>query len=129
MIFLSLEEAIAIHRVLINLHGGAHGLRDEGPLASALAQPAATFGGTYLHRDPFEMAAAYAYHLSLNHPFLDGNKRIAAVSMGAFLGANGHEVSFNQAELVAAMLALAEGRLDKPALTAWIRQQARTESR
>ncbi len=120
MIFLSRVEVLRLHQVLIHLHGGSHGLRDEGLLDSALAQPEASFGGAYLHPTVAEMAAAYAFHLVKNHPFVDGNKRTAATAMGAFLWANGHEVVFDQGELVATMMALADGRLDKAAVAAWI---------
>jgi death-on-curing protein len=75
---------------LIDLFGGLHGVRGERLLDSALAQPEATFAGEYLHGDVWEMAAACADHLCSNHPFLDGNKRIAAAAMGTFLGVNGH---------------------------------------
>ena len=123
MIFLSKSEVINLHRLLIELHGGSHGLRDSGLLSSALAQPEASFGGEYLRATLHEKAAAYAFHLVKNHPFVDGNKRIAATAMGAFLNVNGAEAEFDQAELVAAILAVAEGRLEKAALAAWIRDR------
>lgn len=62
----------------IDLYGGAHGIRDLGLLQSALAMPSAGFGGEFFHIDIFEMAAAYAFHIAQNHPFLDGNKRTAS---------------------------------------------------
>ena len=86
MKFLSRRFVVAYQARLIDLFGGLHGIRDEDLLDSALAQPEATFEGEYLHGDVWEMAAAYGFHLCSNHPFLDGNKRIAAVAMGTFLG-------------------------------------------
>jgi death-on-curing protein len=70
------------------------------------------------------MAAAYGFHLATNHPFVDGNKRVAAVAMGAFLGANGAPLRVDEAELVATIRAVAEGRLDKAGLSAWLRARA-----
>lgn len=99
MSFVDVESVVAIHAVLIERFGGTLGLRDEGLLRSALAQPQATFGGVPLHEDVFEMAAAYAYHLCANHPFLDGNKRIAATVMGTFLSVNGVDASFDESLL------------------------------
>jgi death on curing protein len=111
-----------LHARLIDLFGGGHGLRDEGLLESALAQPMAEFDGTPLHTDVFEMAAAYGFHLCRNHPFLDGNKRIAAVAMGTFLRLNGVDARFDEVSLYAAIMAVADGRLDKAGLTAWLRK-------
>ena len=83
--FLSLENILEIHQIQIGEFGGNPGLRDVGLLRSAAAMPAAQFGGQYLHDDLYEMAAAYLYHLALNHPFVDGNKRVAAMAADIFL--------------------------------------------
>ena len=122
MTFLSREEILRVHARLIDVYGGAHGVRDEGLLASALAQPEATFDGAFLHGDLAEMAAAYAFHLTRNHPFLDGNKRIALAAMLVFLDINGRPLEVTQEALYAAMIALAEGRLSKGGLTEWLRE-------
>ncbi len=87
--FLQVEDVLLFHRDQIDLYGGEHGVRDMGLLESAVAQPNAGFGGQYLHEDLFEMAAAYLFHLVKNHPLVDGNKRIGAVSALAFLKLNG----------------------------------------
>lgn len=121
MIFPSREEVLRIHAQLIDRYGGPGGLRDEGLLLSALAQPQATFDGHFLHTDIWEMAAAYAFHLCQNHAFVDGNKRIALAVMLVFLELNDHPVHADPAELFAVMLALAEGRLTKAALAEWLR--------
>ena len=120
-VFLTVEEVLAIHRDQIERYGGAQGLRDLGLLQSALAAPLATFAGEYLHRDLFEMSAAYLFHLASNHPFLDGNKRVGAVAALVFLDLNG--VSFRAAEdeLERIVLAVAEGRMEKPALAEFFR--------
>jgi death-on-curing protein len=86
--FLRLDEALELHREQIELYGGSHGVRDMGLLNSALAVPAATFDGQYLHAALSEMAAAYLFHICSNHAFFDGNKRTALVSAIAFLGLN-----------------------------------------
>ena len=78
--FLTLEEVLEIHDDQINRYGGASGIRDFGLLESALAQPQTIFGGSLLHTDLFEMAAAYFFHIIQNHPFMDGNKRVGAVT-------------------------------------------------
>lgn len=121
MIFLQREEVLRVHGLLLDVYGGTAGLRDEGLLLSALAQPEATFDGTLLHEDVWEMAAAYAFHLAQNHPFVDGNKRIALAAMLVFLELNGHPLHVDPAELYAVMVAVAEGRLSKPGLAAWLR--------
>lgn len=123
MIFLSAEELRRLHARLIDLYGGTHGVRDEHLLASALAQPSASFDGVYLHDGVIEMAAAYAFHLSRNHPFLDGNKRVALGAMLIFLELNGRPLRVQQEELYAAMMALAEGRLSKAALAVWLEER------
>ena len=87
--FLTLADVIRIHVDQIERYGGLAGIRDLGLLQSALAMPGASYGGEWLHRDLFEMAAAYAFHLSQNHPFVDGNKRTALASALVFLEPNG----------------------------------------
>jgi death-on-curing protein len=89
MIFLELDELLAIHASRIERYGGGLGIRDVGLLQSALQMPRAQFGGQYLHSSLEEMAAAYLFHIAQNHPFIDGNKRAALGAMIAFLGLNG----------------------------------------
>ena len=86
--FLTLAEIVAIHSDQIARYGGRAGIRDMALLESATAQPSAGFGGHYFHRDLHEMAAAYAFHLCQNHPFFDGNKRVAIASALVFLRMN-----------------------------------------
>lgn len=91
--FISISETLDIHADAIAWLGGTAGIRDEGLLESALAQPQATFGGEFLHTTIYEQAAAYLYHLAKNHPFLDGNKRTAFAVMDTFLRVNGCTLS------------------------------------
>lgn len=124
MIHLSRRFVITYHARLIDLFGGSHGVRDESLLDSALAQPQSTFDGVPLHADLWETAAAYAFHLIRNHAFVDGNKRIAAVAMGAFLDVNRAPLQVDEVELYETMIALAEGRLSKAELADWLRTRA-----
>ena len=78
--FLAVEDVLYLHTNQIDLYGGDHGVRDINLLDSAIAQPQAAFGGNHLHAFPFEMAAAYMFHIVQNHPFVDGNKRTGAVA-------------------------------------------------
>ena len=87
--FLTIAEVLEIHRKQLDAHGGIHGIREQSLLESAVMTPQASFGGEYLHKDIYEMAAAYAFHIAENQPFLDGNKRTALVSALAFLDLNG----------------------------------------
>lgn len=88
-------------------------MRDFGLLQSALAMPQASFGGEWLHRDIFEMAAAYAFHISQNHPFIDGNKRTGLASALVFLDLNGFAVQRPDKYLYDAMISISTSRLDK----------------
>jgi death-on-curing protein len=87
--FPTFAEILELQRIQIDTFGGSHGLRDEGLLRSALAQPEMQFGGNYVHADVAAMAGAYLFHLAKNHPFVDGNKRLAAATALLFLALNG----------------------------------------
>lgn len=118
--FLNLEDVLRLHQFSIETQGGDASLRDRGLLESALAMPRQQFGGAYLHPDIPAMAAAYAFHICKNHPFVDGNKRAATGAMIAFLLDNGwsFDATADQAEPV--ILDLASGKLDKSGFTAWL---------
>jgi death-on-curing protein len=111
--FLALDEVLGLHERQIALYGGAAGLRDLGLLQSAVAVPQATFGGVWLHASLEEMAAAYLFHLAQNHPFVDGNKRTAAIATVVFLHVNGLLPTFTEDELVDLTLGVAAGRVAK----------------
>ena len=119
---------VAYQARLIDLFGGSHGIRDEALLDSALAQPQATFDGLPLHGDLWDTAAAYAFHLIRNHPFVDGNKRIAAVAMGTFLEVAGAPLRADEVELYETMMALATGRIGKVELAFWLQARAQKGS-
>lgn len=113
-LFLTLVEVIEIQGDQIRRYGGGGGVRDLGLLESALAQPEASFAGEWLHKDLYEMAAAYGYHLCQNHPFIDGNKRTALASALVFLELNGVSLADPKGLLKDAMLQIAEGKMSKP---------------
>lgn len=120
--FLSHEVILYFHRLLVQRYGGSPGLRDPNLLESALAQAHQTMDGQYLHRDIIEMAAAYGFHLCQNHPFIDGNKRIALVAMDTFLRMNGLDLLAGEKETYVIMLRLAGGDLTKQELTQWLKE-------
>lgn len=116
IVFLTTEEVLDVHADQVARYGGASALRDEGLLESALAMPLAGFGGEYLHRDLFEMAAAYLFHLVQNHPFVDGNKRAGAVAARVFLRLNGWDAPIAEDDMYDLVIGVAEGRVDKTAI-------------
>lgn len=91
-------------------------------LESALAQPEASYSGEWLHRDLYEMAAAYAFHISQNHPFRDGNKRTALACALTFLELTALSLADPKGKLKDAMLQLASGRMDKQAFATLLRE-------
>ena len=119
--FLRLTEVLAIHRDQIDRYGGSPGVRDWRLLISALAMPAAAFGSQFLHTDLVEMAAAYLFHLTQNHPFIDGNKRVAAVAADVFLQMNGMKLTATEDEYAALVLAVASGDREKSAVAEFLR--------
>ena len=128
-VFLTLAEVVEIHADQVDRYGGQDGVRDLGLLESALAQPEASFGGEWLHKDRYEMAAAYAYHLCQNHPFVDGNKRAALACALVFLELNGLSLRDPKGVLKGAMLRMASGKLSKAALANLLRRLPARPSR
>ncbi len=123
--FLKLDDVLEIHVDQIERYGGSLGIRDMGLLQSALAMPEAGSGGEYFHADLFEMAAAYLFHIASNHPFVDGNKRVAAMASFTFLKLNGltmEATSLGAFEKI--VLAVASGKAKKTAATAFFREHA-----
>jgi death-on-curing protein len=118
--------ALAIHEAQLAEHGGISGVRDEGLFSSAMARPqnVAAYGD---HPDAADLAAAYAFGLSRNHPFLDGNKRTAFVVMELFLNLNGWTLEANDAECISTMLSGAAGDLSEKKLSDWLRSHIARE--
>jgi death-on-curing protein len=115
--------ALAIHDRQLAEHGGGTGVRDAGMLESALARPINSWA--YGEDDPAALAAAYAFGVARNHPFVDGNKRTAWVLARLFLTLNGHALRFAPADAIAAMLALAAGELSEEEMADWFRGHLR----
>lgn len=126
--FLDLSQVLAIHRDQVERYGGSLGLRDGGLLDAALAMPRAMFGGEYLHEDIYSMAAAYLFHLVLNHAFIDGNKRVGFVAAAVFLELNGIEVVANNDQVVDFVLLVAQGEIEKSAVAEFLRQNSQNIS-
>ena len=112
-LFLSLEEVLEIHHQQIDRYGGASGVRDLALLESAIAQPQASFSNEFLHASIPAMAAAYLFHICCNHPFVDGNKRVAANAAITFLLINDWEPTFTEDALVDTVLAVASSSMTK----------------
>jgi death-on-curing protein len=121
MRYLTLDEILELHRLVREQSGGAAGLRDMGALESAVAQPYMTFGGQELYPTVVEKAAALAFSLILNHPFLDGNKRAGHAAMETFLVLNGYELNAAVAEQERVVLAVAAGTMGRAEFTEWVR--------
>lgn len=113
---------LILHDETLAEHGGASGLRDEGLLDSALARPLNL--AAYGTPDVADLAAAYAAGLSQNHPFVDGNKRAAFLSVGLFLALNGQRLTASQADATLAMFALAAGEQDEATFADWLRRHS-----
>jgi death-on-curing protein len=122
--FLSLEKLLEIHQIQITEFGGSHGVRDIGLLQSATAMPQAQFGGQYLHPDLYE-TAAYLYHVALNHPFVDGNKRVAAMAADIFLLMNGIQLTINEDDFTELVLKVAQRKMEKPEIAAFFRKHSK----
>jgi len=118
--FLPESIVIAIHDDQIRLYGGSYGVRDASALDSALHMPQTQFGGEFLHPTILHMTAAYGFHLSQNHPFLDGNKRTAGMAMFTFLRLNGLEPIATEIEYYDTMMAVASGQMSKEQLADWL---------
>jgi death-on-curing protein len=117
-IHLSPDQVLEIHAAAIRLYGGSPGLRDSALLQSATAAPQAAFGGQSTFSDTVEIAAAYLYYLCNNHPFVDGNKRVALGVCLVFLELNGYQPAPDSEDWVNLTLAVAAGLLSRPEITA-----------
>lgn len=119
MRYLSLQEVISLHSLLIAQSGGSAGLRDRGALESAVAQPQASFGGQDLYPDLASKAAALGHSLIQNHPFVDGNKRIGHAAMEVFL-INGYEIEASVDDQETIIIDVASGKVSRIELSEWI---------
>ena len=116
--WLEQEILLDVHAEQLALFGGSDGLRDLGILESALARPINKFA--HGETDLASLAAAYAFGIARNHPFVDGNKRVAFASILVFLGLNGLELNAPPADATAVILAIAAGEIEEDELARWI---------
>ncbi|HZP83492.1 MAG TPA: type II toxin-antitoxin system death-on-curing family toxin [Chthonomonadaceae bacterium] len=117
-----LQDVRALHRRLIETAGGSHGIRDIGALESAIAQPEMTFGGQELYPTLHEKAAAIAFSIVMNHPFIDGNKRAGHGAVELLLRLNGYRIVGELEEQERMFLALAAGEMEREAFVEWVRE-------
>ena len=117
--WLDATDALAIHDRQLAEHGGGTGIRDIGMLESALGRPVNQWH--YGEDDPAALAAAYAFGVARNHPFIDGNKRTTWVLARLFLALNGYKITFTAQEAISIVLALAAGDLSEVELADWFR--------
>lgn len=124
MIRLTIEQAIEMHSDLISATGGTKGIRDLGLLESAMESPFQTFDDEEIYPSLIQKAARLCYSIVLNHPFVDGNKRIGIHTMLIFLALNGVEIFCTQQELIDIGLRLASGNLKPEELFKWLNEHS-----
>ena len=120
-IFLTLAEVNEIHVYQLEHFGGSSGVRDINLLKSAIGMPEMSFGGVMLHKDIYEMAAAYLFHIAENHPFIDGNKRTGAMTSVVFLDINGIDFNSSDEDFTKMVLAVASGKMQKGEIAEFFR--------
>jgi death-on-curing protein len=126
-IYLSIDQVDELHAIQLRHYGGSPGLRDRGALESAVARPAMTFGGEDLYSDLASKAGALMHSLVMNHPYVDGNKRVGAHAAVLFLLTNGQRLDAPPKELEEITLTTARGEIDAEALAIWFRQRISRE--
>lgn len=119
--FLSKEDIIFLHSELINIFGGSDGIRDEAMLDSAINTPLQTFDSQDLYPTIIDKIARLSFGLVMNHPFIDGNKRIAAKVLDLSLDANGISLKATNEEVIEEFLSLASGKIDYPSFLSWVK--------
>ncbi|HTY87633.1 MAG TPA: type II toxin-antitoxin system death-on-curing family toxin [Candidatus Acidoferrum sp.] len=121
--WLTREECLALHEMMLAQYGGTEGLRDENMLESALAKPRQLFA--YGKPSLADLAASYVFGVVKNHPFIDGNKRTGFMLGAGFLERNGHEFHASEADAVVRTLALAAGEMSEAEYAAWLKANSR----
>jgi len=128
-LYLSVEQLLRLHRMQFRSFGGGTGLRDRGALEAGAARPQMTFGGEDLYPDLPAKAAALMHSLVMNHPFVDGNKRMGAIAAELLLAVNGYDLQATDDEWVDVTFATAQGKVSPESLAIWIRQRSRPQER
>mgnify|MGYP005851519999 CR=1 FL=1 len=119
VVYLRIEQVMAAHDRVLEAHGGLAGVRDLGRLEAAVAMPRGTFSGQFLHPSPQAMAAAYRFHITQAHAFIDGNKPTAVTCAFSFLLGNGLNIQASEDELFDLTVAIADHRRSKEEVTAF----------
>ena len=114
-----------LHEESLSLHGGSSGVRDEGLFESAMARPE-NLAHYNSDADFADLAASYAYGLAKNHPFVDGNKRVAFLSVGLFLGINGYKLTATPVDAIQAVIGMASGEITEEVFASWIRDNIKS---
>ena len=125
IVYLSRDQILRIHAFQIERFGGLAGLRDNSGLEAAVSRPQMIFGGEDLYPDVAAKVAALMQSLVMNHPFIDGNKRVGAHAALLFVHANGTELQISPDDLTTMTLDLARGELNREELTIWFHQRLR----
>lgn len=123
--FLSPQQVLFIHNRAVKRFGGAFGIRDLGLIESAVARPQSGFGGEYLYKNIYDMAAALLQSILKNHPFIDGNKRTALSSTAIFLKVNGYKLINNHQEEVEFAVSVDNSNLTLEQISAWLKQHSK----
>ncbi|MBK9337544.1 MAG: type II toxin-antitoxin system death-on-curing family toxin [Lewinellaceae bacterium] len=126
MFYLELDEVVRLHAAIISASGGLSGIREIGGLESAIAQPQMEMFGAELYPTIFEKAGILGFSIILNHPFLDGNKRIGHAAMETFLFMNGFEIEASVDEQESIILRVAAGEMPKEAFTEWLKSKIKS---
>jgi death-on-curing protein len=124
--WLTREECLALHEMMLSQYGGSEGLRDENMLESTLAKPRQLFA--YGKPTLSDLAASYVFGVVKNHPFIDGNKRTGFMLGAGFLERNGYEFHASEAEAAVRTLALAAGEMSEKEFAAWLKANSRRGS-
>lgn len=125
MVWITVEDAIMIHKRIIEATGGVDGLRDRAGLEAAVSAPLQSFGGVDLFPSKIEKIARVGFGLASNHAFLDGNKRIGAMMTQLMLKWNGYQLDLKQGELADMFIAIADGKKTEQDLLLWVQNRIR----
>ncbi len=120
MVYLTVEQVFDLHALVLARSGGSAGVRDRNGSKSAVAQPQTTFDGADLYSSLAEKAAALGFSLVMNHPFVDGNKRVGHAAMEVMLVLNGCEIAASVDDQEAVVLAVAAGEMKRESFATWV---------
>jgi death-on-curing protein len=126
--YLTLDEVLALHTWSLGAFGGSEGVLNINSLDSAVSQPMQSFSGQEAYPTIYEKAAALCHGIAMNHPFVDGNKRVAFAAMNILLSRNGVTLSCDQNDAVEIMTQIASGQLNRDGIADWIRANCEVDT-